>query len=110
MTEVDPIAGDAQPEWVAINLQHARAVLADDEPEAVGRFEEALSADLEHWPFWRGRLLLAYGRWLRRRRHIGDSRAPLREAREIDLSDFERIDEVDRVERHLRDRVRCPPT
>ena len=83
LTEVEALAGDAPPEWVAINLRHARAVLADDELEAVGRFEEALSADLEHWPFWRGRLLLAHGRSLRRRRHIGDSRAPLREAREI---------------------------
>ena len=32
--------------------------------------------------FWRGRLLLAHGRWLRRRRRVTDSRAPLREARD----------------------------
>jgi DNA-binding CsgD family transcriptional regulator len=58
-------------------------VLADDEREATARFEEAMNADLDRWPFWRGRLLLAHGRWLRRRRRITDSRAPLREAREI---------------------------
>ena len=83
LTQIEALVGDAPPEWVAISLRHARAVLADNEREAADRFDEALSADLEHWPFWRGRLLLTYGRWLRRQRHIGDSRAPLREAREI---------------------------
>ena len=43
--------------------------------EAAARFEEALSADLDRWPFWRGRLLLAHGRWLRRHRRVTDSRA-----------------------------------
>jgi DNA-binding CsgD family transcriptional regulator len=57
-------------------------VLADDEREAAVRFEDALGADLDRWPFWRGRLLLAHGRWLRRRRHVMDSRARLREARD----------------------------
>jgi DNA-binding CsgD family transcriptional regulator len=70
-------------EWIAINLRHARALLADDEREAVARFEEALGADLDRWPFWRGRLLLAHGRWLRRHRRVMDSRAPLREARDM---------------------------
>ena len=76
-------SGDAPAEWIAINLRHARAVLADDEREATARFEEALGADLDRWPFWRGRLLLAHGRWLRRHRRVTDSRAPLREARDI---------------------------
>ena len=70
-------------EWIAINIRHARAVLADDEREAAVRFEEALGADLDRWPFWRGRLLLAHGRWLRRHPHVTDSRAPLREARDM---------------------------
>ena len=83
LRQVEVIAEGPPPEWVAINLRHARAVLADGELEAAERFQEALSADLEQWPFWRGRLLLAYGRWLRRTQRIGDSRAPLREAREI---------------------------
>ena len=58
-------------------------MLADDEHEAAVRFDEALSADLDRWPFWRGRLLLAHGRWLRRHRRVIDSRAPLREARDL---------------------------
>ena len=81
LAEVEALVGDAPAEWIAINLRHARAVLADDEREAAVRFEEALSADLGRWPFWRGRLLLAHGRWLRRRRHVMDSRAQLRDAR-----------------------------
>jgi hypothetical protein len=72
LAEVAKIVGGAPAEWVAINLRHARAVLADDDREAAARFEEALSADLARWPLWRGRLLLAHGRWLRRRRRVTD--------------------------------------
>ena len=82
LAQVEATVGDAPAEWVAINLRHARAVLADDEHEAAARFEEALNADLDRWPFWRGRLLLAHGRWLRRHRRVTDSRAQLREARD----------------------------
>jgi DNA-binding CsgD family transcriptional regulator len=82
LAEVEAMVGDAPAEWIAINLRHARALLADDEHEAAARFEEALTGGLDRWPFWRGRLLLAYGRWLRRRRRVADSRAPLREARD----------------------------
>ena len=83
LAQVEALVGDAPAEWIAINLRHARALLADDEHEAAVRFDEALSADLDRWPFWRGRLLLAHGRWLRRRRRVTDSRAPLREARDM---------------------------
>jgi DNA-binding CsgD family transcriptional regulator len=83
LAQVEALVGETPAEWVAINLRHARAVLADDEREAAARFEEALGADLDRWPFWRGRLLLAHGRWLRRHRRVMDSRAQLREARDI---------------------------
>jgi DNA-binding CsgD family transcriptional regulator len=83
LAEVETLVGHAPAEWIAINLRHARAMLADNEREAAVRFEEALSADLDRWPFWRGRLLLAHGRWLRRHRRVMESRAPLREARDI---------------------------
>jgi len=83
LAEVEAMVGGSPAEWVAINVRHARAMLADNEHEAAARFEEALSADLDRWPLWRGRLLLAHGRWLRRRRRVTDSRAPLREARDI---------------------------
>lgn len=58
-------------------------MLADHEGQAADRFEEALGAGLDRWPLWRGRLLLAYGRWLRRYRHVTNSRTPLREARKV---------------------------
>jgi ATP/maltotriose-dependent transcriptional regulator MalT len=83
LAEVEAIVGDQPPEWVAINLRHARAVLADDDVQAADRFEQALNTNLDRWPFWRGRLLLAYGRWLRRHRRVTDSRPPLREARDL---------------------------
>nr|MBA3584746.1 helix-turn-helix transcriptional regulator [Gemmatimonadota bacterium] len=38
--------------------------------------------DLTRWPYQRARLLLAQGRWLRRRRQITESRGPLRAARD----------------------------
>jgi DNA-binding CsgD family transcriptional regulator len=82
LAEAETIVGDSPAEWVAINLRHARAVLAEGESEAAERYDEALGANLDRWPFWRGRLLLAQGRWLRRRRRVTDSRAPLREARD----------------------------
>ena len=45
--------------------------------------EEALFLEpVGAYPLIRARLLLAYGAWLRRRRRLADSRAPLRAARE----------------------------
>jgi DNA-binding CsgD family transcriptional regulator len=59
----------------------ARPLLADDQ-DAEPLYEAALGADLARWPVFRARLLLAYGAWLRRRRRVAESRAPLRSARE----------------------------
>jgi DNA-binding CsgD family transcriptional regulator/tetratricopeptide (TPR) repeat protein len=64
-----------------VGLSFAHAVLADDD-QAEQRFQDALAGDLSHWPSQRARLLLAYGRWLRRRRRRVDSRVPLRAARD----------------------------
>jgi DNA-binding CsgD family transcriptional regulator len=64
-----------------VGLAYARPLLADEE-EAGTLFEAGLDADLVPWAFLRGRLLLAYGEWLRRRRRVAESRAPLRTARE----------------------------
>jgi DNA-binding NarL/FixJ family response regulator len=81
VAEVEAAVGEHPGVWVELSLRHARAVLADDQ-EADARFGEALGADLALWPFPRARLLLAHGQWLRRRRRIAESRAPLRAARE----------------------------
>ncbi|GII53422.1 hypothetical protein Pth03_18110 [Planotetraspora thailandica] len=62
-----------------VQLLHARALLADDD-EAESRFLAALGEDLTRWPWVRARIELAYGTWLRRRRRVAESRAPLRAA------------------------------
>jgi DNA-binding CsgD family transcriptional regulator len=72
-----------------VAILYARPLLADD-----GRAEDLFLAglagfgeNLANWPFLRARLQLAYGAWLRRRRRIADSRAPLRAA----LAKFEAL-------------------
>ena len=81
LAEIETAAGPTPGAWVALNLRHARAVLAEDD-DAARCFEAALGADLSRSPFQRARLLLAQGRWLRRRRQITESRGPLRAARD----------------------------
>ncbi|MGH2588576.1 MAG: helix-turn-helix transcriptional regulator, partial [Dehalococcoidia bacterium] len=66
---------------VQMPLRHARALLADD-ARAEALFRAALDSDMTSWPLDRARLQLAYGTWLRRRRHIAESRPHLRAARD----------------------------
>jgi DNA-binding CsgD family transcriptional regulator len=82
VAQVQAAVGETPAIWIALSLRHARAVLADGDHDAADRFGEALSADLSRWPFQRARILFAYGQWLRRRRRIAESRAPLRAARD----------------------------
>jgi DNA-binding CsgD family transcriptional regulator len=82
VASIEAATGDSPASWIALGLRHAHALLADD-GEAEDRFEDALGADLGRWPFQRARLQLAFGQWLRRRRRIADSRAPLRAARDM---------------------------
>jgi DNA-binding CsgD family transcriptional regulator len=78
---VEALTGGVTGTCISLGLLHARAVLAKNDVEAAEYFEVALAADFSRWPLQRARLLLAYGRWLRRRRRISESRAPLRDAR-----------------------------
>jgi len=80
--QVEAASGDIPGTCIAVGLRHARAVLAQAPGQAADRFDEALGAELTHWPLQRARLLLAYGQWLRRQRRIADSRSPLRDARD----------------------------
>jgi len=79
--QVESLAGERPGSWIALQLGHARALLAED-LEAEERFQVALGADFARWPFQHARTQLAYGQWLRRRRRIADSRDPLRAARD----------------------------
>jgi hypothetical protein len=62
-------------------LRYAKAVLATD-ADAELMLHRALAGELKQWPMERGRLLLAYGASLRRRQRVGESRRPLRAARD----------------------------
>lgn len=62
-------------------LAYSRPLLAADE-DAEELYQAALEHGLRGWPCYRTRMLLAYGRWLRRQRRVAESRAPLRAARE----------------------------
>jgi hypothetical protein len=81
LAQIESAVGPSPSAWIAPNLRHARAVLADDD-EAAECFPAAFEADLSRLPYQRARPLLAQGRWLRRRRAITDSRGPLRAARD----------------------------
>ena len=81
LAALEPLTVDSHSEGFRVAMAYARAVLA--EPEAAERcFQDALAADLSAWPFDHGRLLLAYGAWLRRERRVTESREPLRLARD----------------------------
>ena len=81
VAQVETMAGPNPGAWIALVLRHARALVA--EPGEVGEaFELALDGDLTRWPFQRARIQLGHGQWLRRQRHVADSRAVLRAARD----------------------------
>jgi len=63
-------------------LAIARALLAEDE-EAEAHFVEARSLAAAASPWYRGRLDLAEGSWLRRQRRVSESRDPLRSAEAV---------------------------
>ena len=65
-----------------IQMLYVRPLLASDD-EAETLFQAALEdRELASWRCYRGRLLLAYGAWLRRQRRVAESRVPLRVAAE----------------------------
>jgi len=64
-----------------VQVTYATAILAKD-AVAEERFRIAIASGQAGWPFHVARAQLAYGVWLRRRRRMTQSRAPLREAAE----------------------------
>jgi DNA-binding CsgD family transcriptional regulator len=79
-TELVPEAAATGSPLLRVSLAVAAPMLAADDAESL--FAVAFGAGLAGWPLHRARLQLAYGMWLRRRQQAGDSRAPLRTARD----------------------------
>jgi DNA-binding CsgD family transcriptional regulator len=96
--ELEAAAAQTSAPYLRATAAYARPILAPDN-EAEALYQEALDNDLSSWPCYRGRLLLNYGRWLRRQRRVAESRAPLRAAREsFDALAFAGLAEIARQE------------
>jgi DNA-binding CsgD family transcriptional regulator len=80
IAELEAMAAETPSPLLLAGLAYARAVLAGDHA-CEADFESAARAT-SAWPFLRARTDLAWGMWHRRRRHMTDSRAPLRAARD----------------------------
>ena len=80
--EIERVSAPKPVPWVETMLSYGKALVATDE-DAERLFLQGLGPAAKNWPFLRGRLLLAYGVWLRRQRRPANARAPLREARDI---------------------------
>jgi DNA-binding CsgD family transcriptional regulator len=78
--ELVPEAATSGSPLLRASMALAAPMLATEDEQAL--FDAAFDADLAAWPLLRARLQLAYGMWLRRRQQAGDSRAPLRAARD----------------------------
>jgi DNA-binding CsgD family transcriptional regulator len=81
LAELESLTAATGGPYLRAGLAYARPLLAGDD-EASELYHAALGSDLASWPCFRARMLLAYGRWLRRQRRVAESRAPLRAARE----------------------------
>jgi DNA-binding CsgD family transcriptional regulator len=98
LTQLELLAASTSGPLLRAALSYARAILADDD-QAEALYQTALSTDLAYWPCYHGRLLLNYGRWLRRRRRVTEARAPLRMARDrFDALAFHALAEIARNE------------
>jgi len=99
IAEWETIAARTRAGHLRAQLSYARAMLAS-ETTAAQRFAAAL-AETPGWPSYRARIQLAYGTWLRRRRHNTESRPPLREAAET-FTALGSTRLADRAQRELR--------
>ncbi|NJP97606.1 AAA family ATPase [Nonomuraea sp. FMUSA5-5] len=81
LARLDALAGRTGSPYLKAMAAYAHPLVAPDDA-AEPLYRRALDGGLSRWPFHRARLLLAYGRWLRRRRRLVESRPPLRAAME----------------------------
>jgi DNA-binding CsgD family transcriptional regulator len=79
MSGIAAIADRSGSSHMQIAVLYASPLLADDGDAEVD-YRRALESSVRQRPFLHGRLLLSYGRWLRRQRRVRESRPPLREA------------------------------
>lgn len=79
LARFESLAAGTSGAGVLVAMRTARALLAEPD-DAEHAFETALVADWSDWAFEHGRLLLAYGSWLRRSQRIAESRTQLRAA------------------------------
>jgi DNA-binding CsgD family transcriptional regulator len=81
LQQLESLAADTAGPLLRATAGYARTMVADDESAEI-LYRQALERDLVNWPCYRGRMLLWYGRWLRRQRRATESRLPLRAALE----------------------------
>jgi DNA-binding CsgD family transcriptional regulator len=81
LAEWEQVAETTRAPHLEVQVAYAAAILAPD-GVAERQFRAAITAGQAEWPFYVARAQLAYGVWLRRRRRMTQSRAPLREAAE----------------------------
>jgi DNA-binding CsgD family transcriptional regulator len=98
LDQLESLAAATSGSMLRATAGYARAMVADDD-HAEDLYQTAIERDLTNWPCFRGRMLLWYGRWLRRQRRAADSRAPLRAARDgFDALAFPTLAETTRQE------------
>ena len=79
LEQLESLAAQTSGSLLRATAGYARPMVAgDDAAEAL--YERAIGSDLTNWHCYRGRMLLWYGRWLRRQRRVAESRTPLRAA------------------------------
>src|SRR2546430_13727575 len=81
LAEWEEVATATRASHLQVQVAYEAAILATD-AVAERHFRAAIASAQAEWPFYVARAQLAYGVWLRRRRRMTQSRAPLREAAE----------------------------
>jgi DNA-binding CsgD family transcriptional regulator len=98
LMQLETLAAETTGSLLWATSGYARPIAADDDA-AEALYQQAIGNDLANWHCYRGRMLLWYGRWLRRQRRAADSRAPLRAALDgFEALAFPALAEVARLE------------
>ena len=77
--QLESLAAETSGSLLRATAGYARPMLAGDDA-AETLYQTAVGSDLANWPCYRGRMLLWYGRWLRRQRRVAESRTRLQSA------------------------------